>query len=109
MASDRRHQQNGFRLLNAFGAPNRIREIYPPASGLRLNLHKVAGNRCDHVSLPGCHVNANTRAQDLVARLILRRDLLQDQRRIVEHPKFQIPARSKDMPLPIGIQGIGAS
>jgi hypothetical protein len=44
-----------------------------------------------------------------LAVLVLGLDLFKNQRRIVEHPKLQIPARSKDMPLPIGIQGIGAS
>ena len=38
-----------------------------------------------------------------------RRDLLENQRRIVEHSQFKIPAGSKDMPLPVGSQGIGAS
>ena len=104
-----RLEQNGFRFLNAFGASKCIGETDPPGCVLRLNLHKVAGNRCGHVPLPGCHVNANASAQNLVARLILRRNLFQDHCRIVEHSQLEIAARCKDMPLPIGFQGIGAS
>ena len=47
--------------------------------------------------------------QDLVEGLILWGDLFQDHRRIVEHTQFEIAARSKDMSLPIGFQGIGES
>jgi hypothetical protein len=37
-----RPEQNGFRLLNAFGASNRIRETDPPASGFRINTRLLA-------------------------------------------------------------------
>jgi hypothetical protein len=40
-------------------------------------------------------------------RLVLRRNLFKSQRSIVEHSRFEIAARSKDMPLPIGLQGVG--
>ena len=55
------------------------------------------------------HVEVDACAEDLIAVLILWRDLFQDERRIVEHSQLEIAARSKDMPLPIGFQGIGAS
>ena len=54
-------------------------------------------------------VDANPRAQDLAARLVRQRNLFQDHGRIVEHSQFEVAARSKDMPLPIGLQGVGAS
>ena len=38
-----------------------------------------------------------------------RLDLFQDHCRIVEHSQLEIAARSKDMPLPIGFQGMGDS
>jgi hypothetical protein len=65
-----RPEQNGFRLLDAFGASNRIGESDPPTCVFRLNLHKMAGNCCGHIPFLGRHVDANTRAQDLVAGLI---------------------------------------
>ena len=57
----------------------------------------------------GHHVEVHTCAEDFVAVLILWRDLFQDHRRIVEHSQLEVAARSKDMSLPIGFQGIGAS
>ena len=45
----------------------------------------------------------------LVAVLILRRDLFQNESRIVEHSQLETASRSKDMPSPIGFQGIGDS
>jgi hypothetical protein len=60
-----RPEKNGFRLLNAFGASNRIDETDPPASGFRINLHKVAGNRCGHIPLFGCHVREQRERQGL--------------------------------------------
>ena len=41
-----RPEQNGIRLLNAFGASKCIGETDPPACGFRINLYQVAGNRC---------------------------------------------------------------
>jgi hypothetical protein len=55
-----RAEQNGFRLLNVFGASKCIGETDPPASCLRINLYQMAGNRCSHVRLLGRHVDANT-------------------------------------------------
>ena len=75
-----------------------------PSLVFRLNLHKMPGNRLGHLCL-----EVNACAQDFVACLILWRDLFQGHRRIVEHSQFEIPARSKDMPLPIGFQKIGDS
>ena len=46
---------------------------------------------------------------DFVARLILWRNLFKDHRGIVDHSQLQIPTASKDMPLPIAVQGIGDS
>jgi hypothetical protein len=46
-------------------------------------------------------------APSFVVVLVLERNLLKEQRRIVKHSKLQMPARSKDMPLPIAFQGIG--
>ena len=57
----------------------------------------------------GGEVDGNAHPKNLAARLVLRRDLLKSQRSIVEHSQLEIAARSKDMPLPIGVQGIGAS
>src|SRR4029077_18609566 len=51
-----RPEQNGFGLLNAFGAPKRIGETDPPAWGLRINLYQMTGNCRDHVPLLGRHV-----------------------------------------------------
>ena len=50
---------------------------------------------------------AHAGAKDLVAVLVLRRDLFQDHCRVIEHSQFKIAARCKDMPLPIGFQGTG--
>ncbi len=104
-----RSEQNCFRLLYAFSAPKRIGETDPPSCGLRINLYQVAGNRCGHIPLLGRHVDVNTGSQDLVAGLVLGSNLLKDQRRSVEHSQLEIAARSKDMSLPIGFQGMGAS
>jgi hypothetical protein len=103
-----RPQQNGFCILNAFGASNRVGETDLPACGLRINLYQMAGNGGCHVPLLGRHINGNACAQDLRARLVLRCDLLKSQRSIVEHSQLKIPTRSKDMPLPIGFQRIAA-
>jgi hypothetical protein len=94
-------------LIYTLDPSDRIGEIDPPGLGFRLTFRKVAGNRRDHIPLLGRHVDANTRVQDLVARLILWRDLFQDHRRSIEHSQFEIATRRKDMPLPIGLQGIG--
>ena len=102
-----RPEQNGIRLLNAFGASKCIGETDPPGCVLRLNLHKVAGNRCGHIPLLGRHVDVNTGSQDLVVDLVLGSNLLKDQRRSIEHSQFKIAARCKDMSLPIGSQRIG--
>jgi hypothetical protein len=47
-----------------------------------------------------------SRNLDLVAGLVLRRNLFQDHCRIIEHSQFKIAARSKDVPLPVTTQGI---
>ena len=70
---------------------------------MRINLYKVAGNRCGHVPFLGCHVEVNPRSEDFVAGLVLRLDLFQSQRRIVKHPQLQIAARGQNMSLPIGL------
>ena len=44
-----RPQQNGFRFLYTLDPSNRIGETDSPGFVFRLNLHKVAGNRCGHV------------------------------------------------------------
>ena len=64
-----RPEQNGFCLVNAFGAPNRIGKTDPPAGVFRLNLYQMAGNRDGHVPFLGCHVEINTRPEDFVAGL----------------------------------------
>ena len=50
-----------------------------------------------------------TALEDLAAGFVPRLDLLKSQRSIVEHFQLKIAARDKNMPLPIGVQGIGAS
>jgi hypothetical protein len=92
-----------------FGASKRIGENYPPASGLRINLYQVADNRCRRFPFLGCHVEVSTRPEDFVASLFFELNLFQDLRCLVEHSQLKIPARRKNMPLPIGCQGIGAS
>ena len=69
----------------------------------------MAGNRCGHVPFLGRHVEVDARTQDFVAILVLGRKFFEDQRRGIEHSQLEIATRSKDMPLPIGFQGIGAS
>jgi hypothetical protein len=66
-----RPEQNGFCLLNVFGASKRISESDPPARRFRINLHKVAGNRRGHVPFPGSHVEVKACAQDFIAGLVL--------------------------------------
>ena len=89
--------------------PHGIGEIDPPGLVFWLNLYEMAGNRCGHVPFLGCDVEVNTRSLGLRSGLVLGRNLFQDQRRIVEHSQLEIAARRKDMPLPIGFQGIGDS
>ena len=48
-------------------------------------------------------VESNSCSKNLGSCLVLGLDLFESQRRIVEHPKLKIAARSKDMPLPIGV------
>ena len=85
-----RLEQYGLRILYTLSASKRIGETDPPASGFRINLYQVAGNRGCHVPLLGCHVEINTRPKDLVAGLFVRRDLLKSQRSIVEHSQLEI-------------------
>ena len=70
-----RPEQNGFGLLNAFGASKRIGEADPPTCGSGINLYQVAGNCCGHIPFLGHHVEVHTCAEDFVAVLILWRDL----------------------------------
>ncbi len=45
----------------------------------------MARNRCGHVPFLGCHVEVNTRPEDLVAGFFFGTDLFQDLRCLVEH------------------------
>ena len=69
----------------------------------------MAGNRRDHVPFLGRHVESNACAEDLATVLVLRRNLFKDQRRIVEHSQLNISTARKDMPLPLGFQGMADS
>ena len=73
------------------------------------NFYQMAGNRRGNVPFPGCHVEVNACAQDFGASLVVGLDLFEREGSIVEHSKLKIPAASKDVPLPIGFQGIGDS
>jgi hypothetical protein len=57
-----RPQQNGFRLPYTLYPSDRIGESDLPGVVFRLNLHKVAGNRCGHIPLFGCHVEVDAGA-----------------------------------------------
>jgi hypothetical protein len=94
-----RPKQNGLRIFYTLGSSYRIGETDPPASGFRINLHNVAGNRRGHVPLLGRHVEVDAGAQDLVADLFFGLNLFKDQRRGIKHFQLKRAARSKDMPL----------
>ena len=91
------------------GPASRIGQIDPPACFFGLDLHQMTCHRSRHVPFLGCHLEVNTRLEDLVARLILGLNLFQDLRCLVDHSQLEVAARSKDMLLPIGLQGIGDS
>ena len=101
-----RPQHNGFRILNAFGASNRIGEADPPTSFrdqplpsgwqlLRPYPISWPPYRCSHVRR-GLRCGSYPLARSL-----------REPRRIVEHSKLKIATRSKDVPLPISFQRIG--
>src|SRR5262245_37569914 len=102
-----RPQQNSLRLLDSFGAPNRIGEADPPTCGSGINLHQVAGNCCGHIPFLGHHVEVHTCAEDFVAVFILWCDLFQNEGRIVEHSQLEIAARGEDILFPARPYGIG--
>jgi NAD(P)-dependent dehydrogenase (short-subunit alcohol dehydrogenase family) len=72
---------------------------------------------CRQLAQKGFHVLLGSRdeargregAEDLVAGLFFGRNLFEDLCRSIEHSQFEIATRGKDMPLPIGFQGIGDS
>ena len=105
-----RSQQNGFRLLYTLDPPNRIGETDPP--DLRFQAQPSQGGwqprRPCPISWLPCkaeHRVPRTSLRFLSSGAISSRTM----RRIVEHSQLEIAARSKDMPLPIGFQGIGDS
>jgi hypothetical protein len=76
---------------------------------LWFNLYEMTGDRCGHVPFLRRDVESNTCSRHLGSYLVPGLDLFESQRRIVEHSKLKIAARRKDMSLPIGSQGTGAS
>ena len=96
-------------LLYALAPSDRIGEVDPPGFVFWFNLYEMTGNRCGHVPFLRRDVESNTCSKNLGAGLVLGLDLFESQRRIVEHSKLKIAARSKDMPLPVTTQGIGDS
>ena len=84
-------------------------QVDPPTGVLGLDFNEVSCHYRGHIPFLSGQVDGNARAKDLAARLILLGDLFQSQRSIVEHSQFEIAARRKDMPLPVGFQGIGDS
>ena len=69
----------------------------------------MANNRRDHVPFLGRHLEVNAGAKVFVAGLFLGLNLFQNLRCLIEHSQLEIAARSTDMALPIGFQGIGDS
>jgi hypothetical protein len=104
-----RLKQDCLRSLESFASPDRIGHLNPPRRVLWHNLHKVTGEVCGQSPFPGRNVESQARSQDFDAGLVRERDLIERKRRIVQHPQLEIPARGKDTPLPIAVQGIGDS
>ena len=100
------------RTASAFSIPSvrlTVGETDPPACGLRINLYRMANNRRDHVPFLGRHLEVNAGAKVFVTGLFFGLNPFQDLRCLIEHSQLKIPARSMDMALPIGFQGIGDS
>jgi hypothetical protein len=99
-----RLEQDCLGLLDCLRPPHRIGQLRPPDRIFRFDLHKVAGNRGGHVPLLSCHAENNTRSQDLIAVLVLRRNLFKDLRRRVEYSQLKISARNDNVVvIPIGL------
>ena len=101
-----RFEQDCLRFLYSLGPPDRIGQLSPPRGVPWHDLHKVTGKGCSQSPFPGRHVESETRSQDLDAGLVRGRNLIECKRRIVQHSQLDIPARDKDAPLPIRVQGI---
>ena len=67
----------------------------------------MANNRRDHVPFLGRHLEVNAGAKVFVTGLFFGLNLFQNLRCLIEHSQLEIAARSTDMALPIGFQGIG--
>ena len=102
-------EQDCFCTFNALTAPLRIGKVDPPVRILGFDFYEVTCDGRSHVPFFGGEVDGNAHPENPTAGLVPWLDLLKSQRSIVEHSQFKIAARNKDMPLPIGVQGIGAS
>ena len=81
----------------------------PPIRVVRVDLHEIGLRPLPPCPISWPRIERDTRTQDLNARLILRLDLLEGQRRLVEHVQVEIAARGEDVLSPVQLHGIGGN